>query len=117
MHNLQNLKPSVVLPSLISSAKLTNSVSANALRDANVTWCKHISQTTLYRDQQTLLIVADQLRLIITQVVARRCRVNPTQWPILVKLENDLRIAHLQQLNLEPYFADIAVNDDHSEVA
>ncbi len=117
MRNLANLQPSVILPSLISSAKLTNSVSSNALREANIAWRKHIGQTKFYRDQQTLLVVADQLRLIITQVVERRCRINPTQWPVLVKLEQDFRLAHLQDLNLEPYFEQAAVNDDHSEVA
>lgn len=117
MRNLENLQPSIILPALISSAKLTNSVSINALCGANVTWCKHISQTTFYRDQQNLLIVADQLRLIITQVVARRCRINPTQWPILVKLERELRAAHLQDINLEPFIETAAANSDHSEVA
>ena len=117
MHNLQNLKPSVILPALISSAKLTNSVSVSALRDANVTWCKHINQTTFYRNQQTLLIVADQLRLIITQVVARRCRINPTQWPVLLTLEAQIRCAHTLEIDLEPLFTTVAANADISEVA
>lgn len=117
MRNLQNLKPSVILPSLISSAKLTNSVSANALREANATWCKHINQTTFYRDQQTLLIVADQLRLIITQVAARRCRITPSQWPVLLTLEAQIRNAHTLEIDLEPLFTTVAANADISEVA
>tara|TARA_R110000751_G_scaffold57683_3_gene122274 strand:- start:2599 stop:2952 length:354 start_codon:yes stop_codon:yes gene_type:complete len=117
MRNIANIKPSAVLVSLIQSAKLTNTVSRIALRDANVRWTAHISKPKCNRDQQVLLDVADQLRLIIVQVSQRQCRINPPQWPLLVQLEADLRTAHLANINLEPLLDAVAANTDHSEVA
>lgn len=117
MRNIANIKPSVVLVSLIQSAKLTNTVSRNALRDANVTWTAHIAKPRCNRDQQVLINVAEQLRLIIVQVSQRQCRINPPQWPLLVQLEADLRTAHLANINLEPLLDAVAANTDHSEVA
>lgn len=117
MRNIANIKPSAVLVSLIQSAKLTNTVSRTALRDANIQWTAHISKPRCNRDQQVLLDVADQLRLIIVQVLQRQCRINPPQWPLLVRLEADLRTAHLANINLEPLLDTVAANTDHSEVA
>ncbi|MGB6924797.1 hypothetical protein [Psychrobacter sp.] len=117
MRNIANVKPSTVLVSLIQSAKLTNTVSRNALRDANVTWTAHISKPMRNRDQQVLLDVADQLRLIIVQVSQRRCRINPPQWPVMIQLEADLRAAHLANINLEPLLDVVAANTDDSEAA
>lgn len=117
MRNIANIKPSVVLVSLIQNAKLTNTVSRTALRDANVTWTAHINKPRCNRDQQILVDVADQLRLIIVQVSQRRCRINPPQWPLLVQLEADLRAAHLANINLEPLLDAVAANTDDSEAA
>lgn len=117
MRNIANIKPSTVLVSLIQNAKLTNTVSRTALREANVIWTAHISKPTRNRDQQILLDVADQLRLIIVQVSQRRCRINPPQWPVIIQLEADLRAAHLANINLEPMLDAVAANTDHSEVA
>lgn len=117
MHNIANVKPSVVLVSLIQGAKLTNTVSRTALRDANVQWTAHISKPTRNRDQQILLDIAEKLRLIIVQVSQRQCRINPPQWPLLVNLEADLRAAYLANINLEPLLDTVAANTDHSEVA
>lgn len=117
MRNIANVKPSVILVSLIQSAKLTNTVSRTALREANVQWTAHIAKPRCNRDQQVLLAVADQLRLIIVQVSQRRCRINPPQWPVMIQLEADLRAAHLTNINLEPMLDAVAANTDHSEVA
>ena len=117
MRNIANVKPSAILVSLIQSAKLTNTVSRTALGDANVTWTSHINKPECIRDQQTLLDVADQLRLIIVQVSQRRCRINPTHWAALVHLEADLRKAYAHNINLEPLLDTVAANSEHSEVA
>lgn len=117
MRNIANVKPSAVLASLIQSAKLTNAVSRAALRDANVIWTAHIAKPRCNRDQQVLLDVADQLRLIIVQVSQRRCRINPPQWPVMIQLEADLRAAYVANINLEPLLDAVAANTDHSEVA
>lgn len=117
MRNIANVKPSVILVSLIQSAKLTNTVSRTALRAANVTWTAHISKPRCNRDQQVLLDVADQLRLIIVQVSQRRCRINPPQWPVIIRLEANLRAAHLANINLEPLLDVVAANTDDSEAA
>lgn len=117
MHNVASIQPSAVLVSLIQNAKLTNTVSRTALRDANIQWTAHIAKPRCNRDQQILLDVADQLRLIIVQVSQRQCRINPPQWPLLVLLEADLRTAHLANINLEPLLDAVAANTDHSEVA
>ena len=117
MRNIANVKPSAVLVSLIQSSKLTNTVSRTALREANVTWTAHIAKPRCNRDQQVLLDVADQLRLIIVQVSQRRCRINPPQWPVMIQLEADLRAAHVANINLEPLLDAVAANTDHSEVA
>ena len=117
MRNIANIKPSTVLVSLIQSAKLTNTVSRTALRDANVRWTAHIAKPRCNRDQQVLLDVADQLRLIIVQVSQRRCRINPSQWPVLIRLEADLRTAYLANINLEPLLDAVAANTDESEAA
>ncbi len=117
MCNIANIKPSAVLTSLIQSAKLTNAVSRKALRDANIAWTAHIAKPRCNRDQQVLLDVADQLRLIIVQVSQRRCRINPPQWPVMIQLEADLRAAYVANINLEPLLDAVAANTDHSEVA
>lgn len=117
MRNIANIKPSVVLVSLIQSAKLTNTVSRTALREANVTWTAHISKPMRNRDQQVLINVADQLRLIIVQVSQRRCRINPPQWPVMIQLEADLRAAYVANINLEPLLDVVAANTDDSEAA
>lgn len=117
MRNIANIKPSAVLASLIQSAKLTNAVSRTALRNANIAWTAHIVKPRCSRDQQVLLDVADQLRLIIVQVSHRRCRINPPQWPVLIRLEADLRTAYVANINLEPLLDAVAANTDHSEVA
>ncbi|GLR28987.1 hypothetical protein SAMN05660405_02663 [Psychrobacter pacificensis] len=117
MRNIANIKPSAVLASLIQSAKLTNAVSRKALRDANVKWTAHIAKPRCNRDQQTLIDVADQLRLVIVQVSQRRCRINPPQWPVMIQLEADLRAAYVANINLEPLLDAVAANTDHSEVA
>ena len=101
MRNIANIKPSVILVSLIHNAKLSNAVSRTALRDAENQWCKHIAKPTLLRDQHTLIDVAEQLRLIIVQVSHRRCRINPMYWAALVHLEADLRNAFAQNIDLE----------------
>ena len=117
MRNIANIKPSAVLISLIQSAKLTNTVSRTALRDANIQWTAHIAKPRCNRDQQVLLDVADQLRLIIVQVSQRRCRINPPQWPVMIQLEADLRTAYVAKIDLEPLLDVVAANPDHSEVA
>ncbi len=117
MRNITNVKPSTVLVSLIQNCKLTDTVSRTALREANVTWTAHIAKPSCARDQQSLLDVADQLRLIIVQVSQRRCRINPPQWPVMIQLEADLRAAYLANINLEPLLDAVAANTEHSEVA
>lgn len=117
MRNIANIKPSAILVSLIQNAKLSNTVSRTALRDANVQWTAHISKPTRNRDQLILLNVAEQLRLIIVQVSQRRCRITPTHWAALVHLEADLRNAFAQNINLEPLLDTVAANSEHSEVA
>lgn len=117
MRNIANVKPSVILVSLIQSAKLTNTVSRTALREANIQWTAHIAKPRCNRDQQVLIDVADQLRLIIVQVSQRVCRINPPQWPVLIRLEADLRAAYLANINLEPLLDTVAADSDHSEVA
>ena len=117
MRNIANVKPSAILVSLIQNAKLSNTVSRIALRDANKQWCAHITKPTRLRDQQTLLDVADQLRLIVVQVSYRRCRINPMYWAVLVHLEADLRKAYAHNINLEPLLDIVAANSEHSEVA
>lgn len=117
MRNIANIKPSATLVSLIQNAKLSNAVSRTALRDAENQWCRYITKPIELRDQHTLLDVADQLRLVIVQVSQRQCRINPTQWPILVRLEADLRAAYVANINLEPLLDAVAANTDHSEVA
>ena len=117
MRNIANIKPSAILVSLIQNAKLSNTVSRIALRDANKQWCTHITKPRCIRDQQTLLNVAEQLRLIIVQVSQRRCRITPTHWAALVHLEADLRNAFAQNINLEPLLDTVAANSEHSEVA
>lgn len=117
MRNVANVKPSAILVSLLQNAKLSNTVSRIALRDANKQWCAHITKSTCNRDQQTLINVADQLRLIIVQVSHRRCRINPMYWVTLIHLEADLRMAHTNNISLEPLLDALAANSDHSEVA
>ena len=117
MRNIANIKPSTILVSLMHNAKLSNAVSRTALRDAENQWCKHITKPRCNRDQQVLLDVADQLRLIIVQVSQRRCRINPMYWAVLVHLEADLRKAFAQNINLEPLLDIVAANSEHSEVA
>lgn len=117
MRNVANIKPSAVLVSLIQNAKLTNTVSRTALRQANVTWTDHIAKPRCNRDQQVLTDVADQLRLIIVQVSQRRCRINPSQWPAMIQLEADLRAAYVANINLEPLLDLVAANTDDSEAA
>lgn len=117
MRNITNVKPSAILVSLIQSAKLTDTVSRTALREANVQWTAHIAKPRCNRDQQVLLDAADQLRLIIVQVSQRRCRINPPQWPVMIQLEADLRAAHVANINLEPLLDAVAANSEHSEVA
>ena len=117
MRNIANIKPSTVLVAMIQSAKLTNTVSRTALREANVTWTAHISKPMRNRDQQVLLDVADRLRLIIVQVSQRRCRINPPQWPVMIQLEADLRAAYVANINLEPLLDAVAANTDDSEAA
>lgn len=117
MRNIANVKPRAVLVSLIQNAKLSNTVSRTALRDADKQWCAHITKPTLLRDQHTLLDVAEQLRLIIVQVSQRRCRINPMYWAALVHLEADLRTAFAQKIDLEPLLDTIAANSEHNEVA
>lgn len=117
MRNIADIKPSTILASLIQSAKLSNAVSRIALRDANKQWVAYINKPRCAREQQTLISVAEQLRLIIVQVSQRRCRINPAQWPMLVRLESDLRTAYIADINLEPLLDTVAANTDHSEVA
>lgn len=117
MRNIANIKPSAILVSLIHNAKLSNTVSRIALRDANKQWRAHIAKPTRLRDQHTMLDIADQLRLIIVQVSQRRCRINPTHWASLVHLEADLRKAYAHNINLEPLLDTVAANTEHSEVA
>lgn len=117
MRNIANIKPSVILVSLVQNAKLTNTVSSIALREANIAWTGHIAKPRCNRDQQVLLDVADQLRLIIVQVSQRRCRINPPQWPVMIQLEADLRAAHVANINLEPLLDVVAANKDESEAA
>lgn len=117
MRNIANIKPSAILVSLLQNAKLSNTVSRIALRDANKQWCAHITKPRCIRDQQTLLNVAEQLRLIIVQVSQRRCRINPSQWPVMIQLEADLRAAYVANINLEPLLDVVAANSEHSEVA
>lgn len=117
MRNIANIKPSTILVSLIQSAKLSNAVSRIALRDANKQWVAYINKPRCARDQQTLIDVADKLRLIIVQVSQRRCRINPMWWSTLVRLEADLRTAYIEDINLEPLLDAVAANTDHSEVA
>ena len=117
MRNIANIKPSVILVSLIHNAKLGNAVSRTALRDAENQWCKHITKPIELRDQHTMLDVAGQLRLIIMQVSQELCGINRTSWPTLVQLEADLRSAYAQNINLEPLLDTVAANSEHSEVA
>lgn len=117
MRNIANVKPSAILVSLIQNAKLSNTVSRIALRDANKQWCAHIAKPIELRDQHTMLDVAEQLRLVIVQVSQRRCRINPMYWAVLVHLEADLRKAFAQNINLEPLLDIVAANSEHSEVA
>lgn len=117
MRNIANIKPSAILVSLIQSAKLTNAVSQSALRDANKQWCAHITKPICNRDQQTMLDVAGQLRLIIMQVSQELCGINRTSWPTLVQLEADFRMAYAQNIHLEPLLDIVAANSEHSEVA
>lgn len=117
MRNIANIKPSAVLVSLIQSAKLSNTVSCTALRDANKQWCAHITKPICNRDQQALLDVAGQLRLIIMQVSQELCGINRMSWSTLVQLEADLRSAYAQNIHLEPLLDTVAANSEHSEVA
>ena len=117
MRNIANIKPSAVLVSLIQSAKLSNVVSQSALRDANKKWCAHITKPICNRDQQALLDIAGQLRLIIMQVSQKRCGINRMSWSTLVQLEADLRSAYAQNIYLEPLLDTVAANSEHSEVA
>lgn len=117
MRNIANIKPSVILVSLIHNAKLSNAVSRTALRDAENQWCKHIAKPTRLRDQHTLLDVAEQLRLIIMQVSQKKCGIRLISWTVLVQLEADLRSAYAQNINLEPLLDTVAANSEHSEVA
>lgn len=117
MRNIANVKPSAILVSLIQNAKLSNTVSRIALRDANEQWCAHIAKPTRLRDQHTLLDVAEQLRLIIMQISQRRCYIDPKHLSTLVYLEADLRSAYAQNINLEPLLDTVAANSEHSEVA
>ena len=117
MRNIANVKPSAIFVSLIQNAKLSNTVSRNALRDANKQWCAHIAKPTRLRDQHTLLDVAEQLRLIIVQVSQKRCGIRLISWTLLVQLEADLRSAYAQKINLEPLLDTVAANSEHSEVA
>lgn len=117
MHNIINVRPSVLLVSLIQNAKLSNAVSRIALRNANKQWVAHIAKSVCNRDQKTLINVADQLRLIILQVSQRRCRINPMYWVTLIHLESDLRNAYTNNINLEPLLDTVAANSDHNEVA
>ncbi len=117
MRNIANIKPSAILVALIQSAKLSNTVSRSALRAANKQWCAHITKPICNRDQQTLLDIAGQLRLIIMQVSQKRCGINRMSWPTLVQLEADLRSAYEQNIYLEPLLDTVAANSEHSEVA
>ncbi len=117
MRNIANIKPSAVLVSLIQNAKLSNTVSQSALRDANKKWCAHISKPIFNRDQQAMLDVAGQLRLIIMQISQRRCYIDPKYLSTLVYLEADLRGAYAQNIYLEPLLDTVAANSAHSEVA
>ncbi|AAZ18338.1 hypothetical protein Psyc_0475 [Psychrobacter arcticus 273-4] len=117
MRNIANIKPSAILVSLIQSAKLSNTVSRIALRDANIQWRAHISKPSQLRDQQTMLDVAAQLRLIIRQVSQKQCGIKRMSWSTLVYLEADLRSAYAQNINLEPLLDIVAANSEHSEVA
>lgn len=117
MRNIANIKPSAILVSLIQNAKLSNTVSQSALRDANKKWCAHISKPIFNRDQQTMLDIAGQLRLIIMQVSQKRCGINRMSWSTLVQLESDLRSAYAQNIHLEPLLDTVAANSAHSEVA
>lgn len=117
MRNIANIKPSAILVSLIQSAKLSNTVSRIALRDANKQWCAHITKPICNRDQQTMLDVAGQLRLIIMQISQRCCYIDPKCLSTLVYLEADLRSAYAQNIYLEPLLDTVAANSEHSEVA
>ena len=117
MRNIANIKPSAILVSLIQNAKLSNTVSRVALRDANNQWCAHIAKPTRLRDHHTLLDVAEQLRLIIMQVSQELCGINRMSWSTLVQLEADLRSAYAQNIHLEPLLDTVAANSEHSEVA
>lgn len=117
MRNIANIKPSAILVSLIQSAKLSNVVSQSALRDANKQWCAHITKPICNRDQQAMLDVAGQLRLIIMQISQRRCYIDPKYLSTLVYLEADLRAAYAQNIHLEPLLDIVAANSEHSEVA
>lgn len=117
MRNIANIKPSAILVSLLQNAKLSNAVSQSALRDAERQWYAHILKPNDSRNQQALLDVAEQLRLIIVQVSHRRCRINPMYWVALVHLEADLRNAFAQNIDLEPLLDIVAANSEHSEVA
>lgn len=117
MSNVANVKPSIILISLIQNATLSNAVSRIALRNANKQWRAHTIKPICNRDQKTMIDVADQLRLIILQVSQRRCRINPMYWEPLIHLEADLRNAYTNNINLEPLLDTVAANSDHNEVA
>lgn len=112
MKNLANLKPSKALANISQNAQLTNAVSLQALVHAQHIYSNYQVTANRRRDPQDLIKVADQLRLIITQVAARRCRINPVAWPKLIQLESDLRAAAQQRLILEPNVSSMAANDD-----
>lgn len=117
MRNLANVKPSAALESLSQTAKLSNAVSRQALKNAQRIWSNYTAVSNAHRDPQLIVDVAGELRLIISQVAARRCRINPCCWHKLTQLEADLRKAFYLRLLLEPNVNVAAANDSASEVA
>lgn len=109
MYPLTNIKPSIILVRLARKARLSNKVSREALASAVDLWQDYVTTPNKHRDAEQVKDVANQLRLIITQVKNGCTRINPSMWSQLVQLEGDLRTA--SQLNILLELNSNAAND------
>ena len=108
-----------LLRRLMTKADLSNQVSALALLNARQTWSDYVAKPDNQRDWTDVQTVLTELSVIVKQVCAGDCRINPDMRADLAALVTMLRdsLATRQILEPKPMPLPEPANDDTDKEA
>ena len=101
-----------LLRRLMTKADLSNQVSALALLNARQTWADYVNTSDNQRDWTDVQTVLTELSIIIKQICAGDCRINPETRKDLADLVTMLRHSMATGEILEPKPMPEPANDD-----